>query len=520
MGHKRRTTTTSSRNSSSTFDPKDAERVEHHRIGVWDLYVQHEEKLLSYVPSAWRDRLEEYGSILNDMPYLWRTVKDISKTCWHFLVVYATITVIIALLPALTLWYSGQLLKIVQIAVEDRTVDKNLLFRIAGGRVLCTLSQRLLEQVRTRVSQDLNSRIKQHYSVHIFHSMARLDVPTYEDPVVSRQLDAIIPSERSSIAWTAISSLLRIVSSILQVGSQFLVLYGVLSEQRDGPLLALLSLADRIVSWFDSPAGPLQVTGVWAATVSNEDFLRMEGMKRVITNPRHRQELVAGSMTEHLTKQYRKLVTRLGDRAGDFWSLHHRWVINRRSTVIKSILREPLSELPQIVFTLRAAQYPTSIPVSLASLHLIQESSQSFMTMMTSLTQQAGTLSEKMSGLRKLYEAANIPNKVPDGRIPFPENAQSIHNGISLEFRHVSFEYTGSDDYALRDISFKIVPGQLCVIVGVNGSGKSTILKLIARIYDVTEGEILLDGRDIRTLQLHDIRRAMAILFQDYTHFP
>jgi ABC-type transport system involved in Fe-S cluster assembly fused permease/ATPase subunit len=58
------------------------------------------------------------------------------------------------------------------------------------------------------------------------------------------------------------------------------------------------------------------------------------------------------------------------------------------------------------------------------------------------------------------------------------------------------------------------------VIVGSNGSGKSTILKLICRLYDPTEGQILFDGRDIRTLKLVDIRKALSVLFQDYTCFP
>ena len=58
------------------------------------------------------------------------------------------------------------------------------------------------------------------------------------------------------------------------------------------------------------------------------------------------------------------------------------------------------------------------------------------------------------------------------------------------------------------------------VIVGANGAGKSTILKLAVRLYDPDEGTILFGGQDIRTLRLSDVRQAISVLFQDYTHFP
>ena len=58
------------------------------------------------------------------------------------------------------------------------------------------------------------------------------------------------------------------------------------------------------------------------------------------------------------------------------------------------------------------------------------------------------------------------------------------------------------------------------MIVGNNGSGKSTILKLISRLYDPTEGQIFVDGVDIKTIRLADLRRAITVLFQDYTLFP
>ena len=68
--------------------------------------------------------------------------------------------------------------------------------------------------------------------------------------------------------------------------------------------------------------------------------------------------------------------------------------------------------------------------------------------------------------------------------------------------------------HRLHDLNFTQV------IVGANGSGKSTILKLVVRLYDPDDGQILLDGHDIRTLRMYDLRQAVSVLFQDYTHFP
>lgn len=73
---------------------------------------------------------------------------------------------------------------------------------------------------------------------------------------------------------------------------------------------------------------------------------------------------------------------------------------------------------------------------------------------------------------------------------------------------------------ALNKMSFKIGAGQLCVIVGANGEGKSSILKLLTRLYDATEGEILLDGQPIQVYRLAELRSATSVLFQDFTVFP
>ncbi|KIM85375.1 hypothetical protein PILCRDRAFT_817381 [Piloderma croceum F 1598] len=268
-----------------------------------------------------------------------------------------------------------------------------------------------------------------------------------------------------------------------------------------------------------SGSGSYISSGVWAATTRNKDWIRMAGMKRVIDDSSHRQEVVAGNMAEYLANQYRDAVRRLGDQAGDFHEIISRIRYKDRLT-ISALLQEALRELPMIVFTLRAVQYPASIPLSLASLQLIRENSSSFTSSILGLLDQTGYMAEQLASVRRLYEIENISNKVVDGREPYPENHQMLNDGISVEFRNVSFKYPGTEKYALKNVSFKIEPGHLCIIVGANGSGKSTVLRLIARIHDPEEGDIFIDGRNIRNLKVADLRRAISVLFQDYTHFP
>jgi ABC-type multidrug transport system fused ATPase/permease subunit len=171
-----------------------------------------------------------------------------------------------------------------------------------------------------------------------------------------------------------------------------------------------------------------------------------------------------------------------------------------------------------MIFTLGVVQKPMTFLLSLASFILVEYTSRSFISTQFSLLEESSP-ARQFANIRNLYEIENVENKVVDGIESFPENQQTLRSGVSVEFRNVSFQYPGAERCALRNVSFKIGAGQLGVIVGTNGSGKSTILKLVSRIYDPTEGTILIDNRDIKTLRLADLRAAMSILFQDYTHF-
>lgn len=101
-----------------------------------------------------------------------------------------------------------------------------------------------------------------------------------------------------------------------------------------------------------------------------------------------------------------------------------------------------------------------------------------------------------------------------------PEPGAGIGTIDTIEFRHVSFQYENSGQYALKDISFRLEKNSKNVIIGLNGAGKSTLLKLLCGVYEPSSGEVLLNGRDMRELPREDVRRLMSVLFQDYYIFP
>ena len=96
---------------------------------------------------------------------------------------------------------------------------------------------------------------------------------------------------------------------------------------------------------------------------------------------------------------------------------------------------------------------------------------------------------------------------------PSPEAFTKEVEG-KVEFRNVSFKYPSADDYALKDISFTAEPGKTTAIIGSTGSGKTTLTNLIPRFYDATEGEILLDGKNIKKIALSDLRKEIGYVPQ------
>jgi ATP-binding cassette subfamily B protein len=100
------------------------------------------------------------------------------------------------------------------------------------------------------------------------------------------------------------------------------------------------------------------------------------------------------------------------------------------------------------------------------------------------------------------------------GALPAPKKIQQ-----GFEFKNVSFAYPGSSRMILKNVSFKLAPSERIAIVGENGQGKTTIVKLLTRLYDPTEGQILLDGKDLREYDLESLWQEIGVIFQDFMRY-
>lgn len=118
--------------------------------------------------------------------------------------------------------------------------------------------------------------------------------------------------------------------------------------------------------------------------------------------------------------------------------------------------------------------------------------------------------------LSNFYEFLAIKPKIIEPLKPVPLR-NVVQEGIVFE--KVSFNYPNTDRIALEDLNLTIKPGELAAVVGENGAGKTTLIKLLCRLYDPTDGRISIDGMDLRSISIADLRRHISVIFQDFAQY-
>ena len=173
-----------------------------------------------------------------------------------------------------------------------------------------------------------------------------------------------------------------------------------------------------------------------------------------------------------------------------------------------------LSGITNLVFYILIAKQVFTGQIMIGDYSLYTGAILSVATCINTLITTSGTIYEGTLFIDNLIAFMKEPKTV----IPRVTPARTVqrNTGHTIEFVHVSFRYPNTERDVLHDVSFTIQPGETLALVGLNGAGKTTLIKLLTRLYDPTEGTILLDGKDLKDYDLSSLYSTFGIIFQDF----
>lgn len=248
----------------------------------------------------------------------------------------------------------------------------------------------------------------------------------------------------------------------------------------------------------------MQVWGIWG---EHSQESRMHGHLSHHLENRH------GIVELKMFQNTKKFIDHIGQILVNF--------IKRQQTVENAKMRsmviaEIISVIGSAIAIIMIVRSAVSGVIDIGTMTFLIASIATFENAITRFFSQLAILLDKNQYAQGIFEILDIEPIVTEREdaLAFkPEKAPTI----TLE--NVSFKYDGADTYVLRNVSFTIPAGTKLGLVGNNGAGKTTLIRLLCRIYDPTEGRILVDGIDLRHLKIEDWRSSLGVLFQDFSSY-
>jgi ATP-binding cassette subfamily B protein len=380
-------------------------------------------------------------------------------------------------------------------AVIDRILAGSTVLAVLGVIGVYFLVYALSTLLQQGVDLFYNSWKKEAISLEIkrdlFHQALRTDYRWLDDPAYFQQLNMVLANLPSRSVNT-LSSAAQMIGAV--AGSVAMV--GVIAKT--GPILALIVLAFVILSMLLQAEMVKTLNKTFPASV--EIQRRTDYVTRVYQNPGSTAELKSTFLAEKLGERfdeytgkyvdcYRGIMRRVGT-----WNMSGTWATKLTDYVVILYaafgLLSGRVESVGVFATLIAAAAALSAALSPLSM---------FSGLLVQIQQMAGYL-------RGFFEL-DSPIENSTGELP----GAGPH---SLEFRHVSFSYP-SGGFAIQDLDFSVAPGEHIAVVGHNGAGKTTMMKLLLRLYDVSEGEICMDGQPLSFYDVRALRKSIGVAFQE-----
>ena len=241
---------------------------------------------------------------------------------------------------------------------------------------------------------------------------------------------------------------------------------------------------------------------MWDAMMPH--WRKLEYMENVTTDFSYAKDIRLFGMKKFLAKKQKDVYDE---------ELRH-WIKSRQYWIYNSIFSHGISLVRQLIITGWLVYSVIAKDLSIGNFTLYLASAGAFSNAINEVLSALSALRERSAHTDDYRSFMDIPGDSGKDTIPVPKADKYV-----FTFENVSFKYKGQEKYALRNLNITIAAGEKLAVVGLNGAGKSTFIKLLLRLYDVTEGRILMNGTDIRRFDRAEYYRLFSPAFQDVTVF-
>jgi ATP-binding cassette subfamily B protein len=438
---------------------------------------------------SWRTRLASLRNIRPLLKMVWETSPPLVLASIVF-------RLFRALLPLAMLWVSKLIIDGVVAWITRRSGNLAGIWKLVALELALAIASDVLGRANTLCDSLLGDRFTNRVSVRLMEHASRLDLASFEDPVFYDKLDR---------ARRQTTGRMGLLAALLNLGQDAVTLASLSTALIVFSPWLLVLLAAAVIPSFlgETHFTSLAYSVLYRRTPERRklDYLRLLG-----ASAQSAKEVKIFGLGGYLSKHYDEVSTEIFKE-------------NKALAIRRATLGSALNVVSTggyygayvvvLARTLAGA-------VSLGSFTFLTGAFNRSRAYIEKILSGFNDISEQAVFLKDLFEffamqptIGAAPNAIPAPR--------PIRQGF--EFRHVAFAYAGSERMVVQDINFTLHPNEKLALIGENGAGKTTLVKLLARLYDPTEGQILLDGTDLREYDVEDLRREIGVIFQDYMRY-
>src|SRR5712671_668466 len=458
-------------------------------------------------PSGRWQRRANDGFSIKQVTGAFASLPRVMSLVWSTSALFTALLGILSLLqgfsPALSVWITG--LVIDSVVAGIRTHSPNPIWFPVGLQLAVLLFSNLLSTLSNIVQQLLQEKVSNRVQLLILEKSNTLDLAFFENPeFYDKMRQAADQSTYQPVSM--VSQTFGLFQTAVTMFSMIFLLLQL------SWWLAIVALLIPIPAFFSSIHYGWR--GFQRKRWQSPQRRVMDYFNRLMTTDTYNKEVKLFSLGSFFIRQFKRLADKLYEEDKEI--LVRRYLVNFLWTALTGIANSA-------IYLYVALQVVLSLGhISVGSLSRYTQAAvqagQSFQGLLGGISSSyennlyVNTLFEFLA-----YEPKNVSPPEPQPVVPAPGN-----RGLDIEFRNVSFTYPGKDPEthaALKNVSFTVHAGEAIALVGRNGAGKTTIVKLLTRLYDPDEGEILIGGRNIKEYDLKSLREEIGVIFQDYVAY-